>query len=201
MWYTWKVAWTNIEKVVLKGWHLRVSICAAKNPGRLKTFLLPLVAAAVFFHKSSAPLNNIFSVDIKILKNQIVHETGFWMQFFKADIHFPRNPLGCVLLAVWQEWSVGGVTNSHRIPTKYPTTTFKKLPETPKSRGRNKTLSKTQSWKPKFRSNPSEIFKHICLHLWLPRYILHASKAQLNLPRSKVCSSAHLFSNPIVFLF
>ena len=124
------------------------------------------------------------------------------MQFFKADIHFPRNPLGCVLLAVWQEWSVGGVTNSHRIPTKYPTTTFKKLPDTPKSRGRNKKLSKTQSWKPKFRSNPSEIFKHICLHLWLPRCILHTSKAQLNIPRSKVCRSVNLFyqSNCISFL-
>ena len=124
------------------------------------------------------------------------------MQFFKADIHFPRNPLGCVLLAVWQEWSVGGVTNSHRIPTKYPTTTFKKLPDTPKSRGRNKKLSKTQSWKPKFRSNPSEIFKHICLHLWLPRCILHTSEAQLNIPRSKVCRSVNLFyqSNCISFL-
>ena len=32
--------------------------------------------------------------------------------------------MGCVLPAVWQEWSVGGVTNLDRIPTKYPTTTF-----------------------------------------------------------------------------
>ena len=32
--------------------------------------------------------------------------------------------MGCVLPAVWQKWSVGGVTNLDRIPTKYPTTTF-----------------------------------------------------------------------------
>ena len=43
---------------------------------------------------------------------------------------------------------------------------------------------------------------YVCLHLWLPRCILHTSKAQLNIPRSKVCSSVNLFyqSNCISFL-